>query len=58
VYFSKKKYDLAIESLNNAIHIQPNNATALNNRCWAKAVIDQLPEALSDCKPGAKHQAK
>jgi tetratricopeptide (TPR) repeat protein len=42
-------YDRAAEDYSRLIVIEPNNAKAWNNRCWDRAVLGRLEEALADC---------
>ena len=39
----------AIRYFDAAIRLDPKHADALNNRCWAHAVVGDLQAALSDC---------
>jgi len=39
----------AIRYFDEAIRLDPRHADALNNRCWARAVVGELQAALSDC---------
>ena len=52
------EYKGAIQDLNKVISVQPTNATAWNNRCWAKAILgkekEALLEALSDCNEAVR----
>lgn len=49
-YLNKGDYDRAIQDYNQAIRLKPDDAEALNNRCWARAVTNRAIElALSDC---------
>ena len=36
--------------------LQPQNAAAWNSRCWTRAVIGRLQEALGDCNEALKLQ--
>jgi tetratricopeptide (TPR) repeat protein len=31
------------------IRLDPKDAEALNDRCWVRAILNQLPAALRDC---------
>jgi tetratricopeptide (TPR) repeat protein len=42
-------YDSAAEDYGRLIDIEPSNAKAWNNRCWDRAVLGRLEEALADC---------
>jgi tetratricopeptide (TPR) repeat protein len=40
----------AINDFNEVIRLNPKHAAALNNRCWARAILgDDLQGALKDC---------
>ena len=41
--------DRAIPDFGQAIRINPKDAEAFNDRCWTRAIIGQLREALADC---------
>jgi len=46
----KCDYDRAIQDYDQAVRLKPDDAAALNNRCWARAVANKaLEAALSDC---------
>ena len=50
VLIAKANYGSAIESCDQALNREPNNSSARNNRCWARAILgDQLKQALDDC---------
>ena len=42
-------YDRAADDYSRLIAIEPRNAKAWNNRCWDRAVLGRLDEALADC---------
>jgi tetratricopeptide (TPR) repeat protein len=42
-------YDRAAENYSRLIVIAPSNAKAWNNRCWDRAVLGLLEDALADC---------
>lgn len=42
-------YVLAITDLNEVIRARPENADALNNRCWARVMLNRFQLALKDC---------
>src|SRR3974390_2757259 len=42
-------YDRAADDYSRLIAIEPGNAKAWNNRCWDRAVLGRLDEALADC---------
>ncbi len=42
-------YDLAIQDFTQVIRRDPKHAGALNDRCWVRALVDQLQDALKDC---------
>jgi tetratricopeptide (TPR) repeat protein len=48
-YLAKNQYDHAIDDYNQAIKLKANFAAAIDNRCWARAVVGILKQALADC---------
>jgi tetratricopeptide (TPR) repeat protein len=48
-YLGKSQYDHAIDDYNQALKLKSDFASALNNRCWARAVVGILKQALADC---------
>src|SRR5260370_23845391 len=42
-------YDRAAEDYSRLIAIDPANAKAWNNRCWDRALLGRLEQALADC---------
>ena len=47
---AKREYRKAIEDYNATLEIEPVDANALHERCWARAVLAvELEDALSDC---------
>jgi len=48
-YLGKSQYDHAIDDYNQAIKLKPDLAQAFDNRCWARAVVGMLKQALLDC---------
>jgi hypothetical protein len=42
-------YDKAIKDFTEVIRLNPKHAGALNDRCWARAIIGDLGDALKDC---------
>src|SRR6516165_10838638 len=45
----KGHYDRAIDDYNQAIKLKADFAAAFDNRCWARAVVGILKQALADC---------
>jgi Flp pilus assembly protein TadD len=45
----KGDFDLAIADFSEVIRRDPSHAAALNNRCWALAMLDEVEAALKDC---------
>jgi tetratricopeptide (TPR) repeat protein len=43
------QYGRAIQDYDQAVILTPKSAMALNNRCFAKALMGQLEQALVDC---------
>jgi tetratricopeptide (TPR) repeat protein len=54
VYAIKRAYQLAAKDFDVVIKLSPKDAEAFNNRCWARAAIDDLPAALADCDEALK----
>jgi tetratricopeptide (TPR) repeat protein len=48
-YLGKGQHDHAIDDYNQALKLKPDFAPALDNRCWARAVVGMLRPALADC---------
>src|SRR5207249_2850599 len=48
-YLGKSQYDHAIDDYNQAIRLKANFTAAFDNRCWARAVVGILRQALVDC---------
>jgi tetratricopeptide (TPR) repeat protein len=48
-YLGKSQYASAIDDYNQAIKLKADFALALDNRCWARAVVGILKPALADC---------
>lgn len=48
-YFYKADYDRAILDYSEGIKHDPQNSEIFDNRCWTRATINQLQEALRDC---------
>jgi tetratricopeptide (TPR) repeat protein len=49
-FLQKTDYRKAIEDYTRALGLEPKNANALHERCWARAVLAaELEDALSDC---------
>ena len=42
-------YERAADDYSRLIALEPGNAKAWNNRCWDRAVLGRLDEALADC---------
>jgi tetratricopeptide (TPR) repeat protein len=45
----KGDYELALNDFDEAMRRNPDNAAALNDRCWVRAVVGRLNEAMKDC---------
>lgn len=43
------EFELAIQDFDEVIRRDPNHAGALNDRCWALAMLDEVQAALTDC---------
>jgi len=51
----KGEFERSIADFDRALKLQPNNAFALNGRCWSRAVLNiDLDAALADCNAGVE----
>jgi tetratricopeptide (TPR) repeat protein len=48
-HLAKAQYDHAIDDYNQAIRLKADFGPAYDNRCWARAVVGILKQALADC---------
>ena len=48
-YFYKGDYDRAIADYGQGIKSDPQNSEIFDNRCWTRATVNQLQDALKDC---------
>lgn len=49
-YYKKDNYEAALVDFSEAIRLDPEDAHALNGRCWMRAIVGRdLREALDDC---------
>jgi tetratricopeptide (TPR) repeat protein len=48
-HLGKSQYAAAIDDYNQATKLKPDFAAAIDNRCWAQAVVGILKQALADC---------
>jgi lipoprotein NlpI len=48
-YLGKSQYASAIDDYNQAIKLRADFGQAFDNRCWARAVVGILKQALADC---------
>jgi tetratricopeptide (TPR) repeat protein len=55
-YYYKGLHKRAIRDYDQAIRLKPDYAHAVNNRCWARAVVGRLNDALKDCNRAVKLQ--
>ena len=53
-FYYKGEHLRAIADYDQAIRLDPNYAHALNNRCWANAVVGRLDAGLADCTAAAR----
>jgi tetratricopeptide (TPR) repeat protein len=49
VHLGRSQYDRAIDDYTTALELKADFAPALDNRCWARAVVGMLKPALADC---------
>jgi tetratricopeptide (TPR) repeat protein len=52
-FYYKGEHLRAIADYDEAIRLYPEYAQALNNRCWANAVVGRLDAGLADCDAAA-----
>ena len=48
-HLAKSQYAAAIDDYNQAVGLQADFGPAFDNRCWARAVVGILKQALADC---------
>ena len=48
-YVQNGDYEHAIPDFTSAITLKPEDASLYASRCWARAIFNQLPDALDDC---------
>ena len=48
-YEENKQYDLAISDATAAITLDPTESVLWNARCWNRAILGDLPDAVQDC---------
>ncbi len=58
VYLAKGQFDHAIDDFNQAIRLAPKFAPALDNRCWARAVVGIVKQALADCNEALRLKSR
>jgi tetratricopeptide (TPR) repeat protein len=56
-FFGKGDYRRAIQDYSQVINLDPNNATAFDNRCWTRATLGLLDDALEDCQQSLRLRA-
>jgi tetratricopeptide (TPR) repeat protein len=49
VYETQKQYDRAIPDYDQVVRLAPTSAAGWSGRCWSRAIIGQLEQALADC---------
>jgi len=57
-YYDQGLHTRAIKDYDYAIRLKPDYALAVNNRCWARAVVGRLNDALKDCDRAVELQPK
>jgi len=57
-YWNNGESTLAIRDYDQAIRLKPDFAFAFNNRCFARAVVNQLQLALADCNESIRLNPK
>jgi lipoprotein NlpI len=58
VHNNRRENDLALADCDEAIRLDPKNATAYNNRCWAHNNRDESDLALADCNEAIRLDPK
>ncbi len=53
-FYYKGEHLRAIADYDQAIRLYPDYAHALNNRCWANALVGRLDAGLADCNSAAR----
>jgi tetratricopeptide (TPR) repeat protein len=48
-HLARSQYAAAIDDYNQAVKLRPDLVGAIDNRCWARAVVGVLKQALADC---------
>ena len=54
----RRSFTLAIKDFDQVIRLNPKDAEAFNNRCWARAMMGDLQVALRDCNESLAAQAE
>jgi len=49
IYQKKADYSRALKDFDEAIRLQPALGVIWNERCWTRAVVGELQEAVTDC---------
>jgi hypothetical protein len=49
MYETQKQYDRAIPDYDQVVRVAPTSAAGWSGRCWSRAIIGQLEQALADC---------
>ena len=49
-YTANGNYDQAVRDYSEAIHFEPDNPWAYNNRCWSYGLLRRGQQALQDCE--------
>ena len=55
-YLKKNEYDRAARDYDEAVRLEPNRASVWAGRCWTRAILGSLQEAIEDCRQGALQQ--
>jgi tetratricopeptide (TPR) repeat protein len=53
-----RDYALALADFEASTRLNPGNVQSWNNRCWIRAILNQLPKALDDCSEALKRKPK
>ena len=52
-YLKKNEYDRAARDYDEAVRLDPNLEAVWDGRCWTRAILGSLQEALEDCSKRA-----
>ena len=53
-FLDRRQYARAVQDDDQAIRLKPDYASAFDNRCFGRAVLGRLPQALADCNEAVR----